>query len=90
MRKQTGTKFYLNERKIEAVNAQKPGFRRKLVTTGKASACEVTMADGTRFTMKPTRTKRESRKVAKLAAFAVQTRNRELLAMCGTIGDSNH
>lgn len=90
MRKQTGTKYYLNERKIEAVNAQKPGFDHKMVTRGKASPCVVTRADGTTYTLAPVKSHRKARQTAKLASFAAHTRNMDLLKACGTIGDSNH
>lgn len=90
MRKQTGTKYYLNERKIEAVNAQKPGFAHPMVTRGKASPCKVTRADGTTYTLNPAKSHRKARENAKLASYAAETRNHDLLKLCGNIGDSNH
>lgn len=85
-----GTKYYLKERKIEAVNAQSARLPHKLVVSGKASDCKVTRPDGTTYTIKAGKSKRQARKIAKVAAHAVQTDNLALLKMCGNIGDSNH
>ena len=88
MRKQTGTQYWLNERRTEAVNAQKPGFNHPMKTSGKASDCVVTRADGTTYVIKAG----PKRRVKSTMKYAAQADNKglALLKVCGYIGDSNH